>query len=263
LRIAQKAPVVYVAAEGQSGYPQRVAAWEKHNRQKAGNAHFFFDPLSLTMPAELESFIADLAPVAPAFIVVDTVAQTMTGADENSARDMGLYIRACQRLAKSFDCAVMLVHHTNKGGIEERGSGALRGASDTMLRLTPEDDLLILECSKSKDYRPFETRYYRQVRIELGTDEEGFPMDSLVLVAAEKVEPDSENLTNNQIKVLRILSDPLNEEGLSLGDLVELTSINRVTLWRVVSSLFKFGYIAKEGRGKPYTITPQGIAKVS
>lgn len=263
LQIAQTETVLYIAAEGQSGYPQRVAAWCKHHRKSEGNLYLYLEGLSLANEAELETFMSEVGHLLPALIVVDTVAQTMTGFDENSARDMGLYLKACKRLLKAFDSAVMLIHHTNKGGVDERGSGALRGASDSMLRLNPEDDILVLEVSKSKDSRPFEPRYLRQVEIPLGTDSEGYPISSLVLVEAEKVENNGEKLTNNQIKILTILNEQLHEDGLGFGEIIELTSIPKPTLGRALASLYKYGFIEKDGRGKPYTITDSGRAKVS
>lgn len=260
LRIAQTHPVLYLAAEGQSGYPQRVKAWSKYNRSGVGSLYLYLDQVSIANDSEFDSFVAEIGYIAPVFIVVDTVAQTMTGYDENSARDMGLYLRACKRLQKHFDCAVMLVHHTNKGGVDERGSGALRGASDSMLRLTPEDDTLILEASKSKDSRPFEPRYLKQVEVPLGQDEDGLPISSLVLVEAEKVTRTGDRLTNNEIKIISLLGNALHEDGLGFSEIIELTNIPKTTAYRALSALYEMDLLTR-GKAKTYVLTSTGKEK--
>lgn len=261
LQIAQAAPVVYVAAEGERGYKQRVQAWVKHHKQGVGQLYIYPDAVSLANENELTAFISEIGSIGPVMVVVDTVAQTLTGFDENSARDMGLYLKACKQLKNALGLAVVLVHHTNKGGIEERGSGALRGAADSMLRLTREDDVLVLEVSKSKDSRPMGVRYLMELELELGTDHEGEKLSSLVLVPADKKERQADDpLSNNQQKVLRLLADPLSEDGLTYAEMIELASIPKTTLYNVLSALFGMELIEK--RGKSYAITDTGRSRL-
>src|SRR5690606_35871036 len=79
----------------------------------------------------------------------------ISGADENSSQDMGLVLQACRMATQQLGCTVLLVHHTNKDGITERGSSSLRGAMDFMIRIkrpevgTGNDATMI--CEKLKD----------------------------------------------------------------------------------------------------------------
>ena len=72
-------------------------------------------------------------------IVLDTLARCLAG-NENEAEDMSAFIQAVDALRYHFDCAVMVIHHTSKADAKmERGSGAFRGATDTMLNVRMTD----------------------------------------------------------------------------------------------------------------------------
>ena len=96
--MAQVAPVVYVAAEGAAGYAGRKLAWCKHHGKGAGQLWFVGEAVNLLDPAEVLTFTAAIRPLAPALVIFDTLARCMIGGDENSARDMGLMVAACDDL---------------------------------------------------------------------------------------------------------------------------------------------------------------------
>lgn len=66
---------------------------------------------------------------------VDTLARGMSrcGRDENSTQDMGAFIAGLDRIRAQFPCAQLVVHHTGKSGLVERGSTALTGAADLVM----------------------------------------------------------------------------------------------------------------------------------
>jgi RecA-family ATPase len=51
--------------------------------------------------------------------VIDTLARSMAGGDENAAKGVGEFIAAIDRLRG--DHAALVVHHTGKDGDRERG----------------------------------------------------------------------------------------------------------------------------------------------
>jgi hypothetical protein len=157
-RATHHGSVIYVAAEGLAGMQRRLDAWQLSRGLPSLHGIWIHDePLNLMDERGLPAFIAavrETAP-APALIILDTLALCIPGGDENSARDMGLAIAAAKRLQRELQAAVMLVHHTGKGGETERGSGALRGAADTMIAVRPEGATVRVECSKQKDAEPF------------------------------------------------------------------------------------------------------------
>ena len=94
-------------------------------------------------------------------IVLDTLARTMVGADENTAKDVGEWIQNAQKLQEKTKATVLTLHHTVKRTAKnkpaaERGSSALRGAADTMMAVTKNNNALTLSCVKQKDSEEFD-----------------------------------------------------------------------------------------------------------
>lgn len=76
----------------------------------------------------------------PGLIVLDTLNRAMSGLDENSAKDVSAVLKKADWLRKSFNCTVIIIHHTGDGDPDKmRGSSAIRGYVDTVLKLKRED----------------------------------------------------------------------------------------------------------------------------
>ena len=151
--------VLYIAAEGVSGLAKRIDAWLTSKGIEECQNLFIYPNLvdfgDDDMVEDLKRNIQSLHE-KPRLIVIDTLARCMNGADENSAKDMGSFISGVDTIKKAFNCAILLLHHTNKAnGRNERGSSSLRGAADTMLSLDGENGKLSLACAKQKDFEPF------------------------------------------------------------------------------------------------------------
>ena len=205
-RTAQTAPVVYIAGEGAVGLAARKLAWCRHHRLGAGELFFVPQAVNMLDQAEVNDLIALIAPLRPALLVVDTLARCMIGGDENSAKDMGLFVTACDGIKVATGATILIVHHTGKTGALERGSSALRAACDQMIGLSNDDGLITLSCEKSKDSAPFAQRTLRLLPVETGrTDEDGGSEMSCVLEASERVIM-TETLTPSRRKILEILS---------------------------------------------------------
>ena len=95
----------------------------------------------------------------PDIVILDTLHGATAGADENSARDMGIVLGSVRYIRDALGCAVLLVHHANKAG-GYRGSSALHGAVDLMARCE-SDDGLRLSCEKLKDGAPWQPQNFR------------------------------------------------------------------------------------------------------
>ena len=84
--------VVYIAAEGGSGLKGRLRAWTAaHKGSDLSRMRFVTvapDLLDRADAAALNDAIGEL-PEAPALIVVDTMARSMPGGEENSSRASG------------------------------------------------------------------------------------------------------------------------------------------------------------------------------
>ncbi|MEW5929209.1 MAG: helicase RepA family protein [Gemmatimonadota bacterium] len=163
-RAVKQGPVVYVAAEGASGYKLRVPSWRSAKGTEDGAAfHLFPDPVQLLDSREVERFLSLLREknVDPVLIVVDTLSRCFVGEDENSAKSMSLLVGAVDRLRRETGATVLLIHHTNKTGKAERGSIALRGAVDMLMAITRSADSITLRCLKMKDAPEFTPMHFR------------------------------------------------------------------------------------------------------
>lgn len=150
--------VVFIAAEGVYGLLPRFDAWcEANGIEWPEDFKAWPEAVNFRTgdTAALETAIAAL-PKPPVAICVDTLARCMAGGDENSVQDMGKFIEQAERVANHFDAALLIVHHKGKDGKSERGSTALRAASDLMVDVKKDGATLKLTSSKDKDAPPFD-----------------------------------------------------------------------------------------------------------
>jgi hypothetical protein len=262
LQVAQHRPVIYSIYEGMSGYWQRTLAWCLHHQMKHDNLYMVLGNLAVMDINHLGDFISTVQPVKPALVVIDTLARAMTGFDENSTRDMNSFVESIERIRQEVGTAVLVVHHTNKGGVQERGSGALRGAADMVIKQTLDDDLIVMECEKVKDSEAFETRYYQPIKKTVYID--GDPLEVPVLLPADRVFRDTERVTPSQRKIMDVLTLEVFPNGASVIEINEtLPEMSRGSIYRALSRLLKGGYVVKSGKGKPYKLTDEGRRKLS
>jgi AAA domain len=85
--------VLYVIAEGASGVVDRLTAWEIANEKSIENVRFLPVPLRLMESLDVAAFAQLLTELQPSLVVVDTQARVTVGAEENSSKDMGLFVR--------------------------------------------------------------------------------------------------------------------------------------------------------------------------
>lgn len=255
LTVSQHGSVLYYAGEGESGYGNRSEAWSAHHLKQPGpTLRFVLGTVPLLDPTWAMQFIDLCRNLRPVLVVVDTLARVMLGGDENSSRDMGTIIETCTRIVNEARTAVLIVHHTNKTGSSERGSSALRGAADSMIELSNDDGLITVECSKSKDARPFETRYLKLLEVVLDSG-----ATSCVVVPANRSEVPA-TLTERAKSLIRALQLESIETGASARTLCTVTGIGERSVYRILSPLIRKGYVEHGKKGEPYKLTETGRA---
>lgn len=148
--------VVYLFGEGQHGAPKRISAWLQHFGRQPRSLEDRFIPVprvaDLLDNKAVILLVRDLKRLSPSLVIIDTLARSMVGGDENSSRDMGLVIAASERIMSEVRAAVMLLHHpakATKGGM--RGHGSLHGATDTELHAVKKNDRVTVKIVKQKD----------------------------------------------------------------------------------------------------------------
>jgi hypothetical protein len=90
--------------------------------------------------------------VGAKFVVIDALVDVMLGKDENLVKDVQPVMYHLRKTAYEQQCAIMLIHHANRGG-EYRGSSALKGAVDLMLLVQKPkgSNTVNFTCEKARD----------------------------------------------------------------------------------------------------------------
>jgi hypothetical protein len=174
---------------------------------------FFLVPTRMNLVKDHAGLIASIreqiGPENPVSVVLDTLNRSLAGS-ESSDEDMTAYLGAADAIREAFDCAVIIVHHCGVDGTRPRGHTSLTGTVDAQLAVKRDaagNIVVTVECMK--DGPEGEVIASRLERVELGTDEDGDPITSCVVVPAEVVEPEASGpkLTRNQQTVFAILHD--------------------------------------------------------
>ena len=157
---AHNKKVIYFIGEGVKGFSKRVLAW-KRAHDTASLANFLVVPSApqLLDRHGVEMFTEVVRKHQPQLVVIDTFARAAVGADENSAKDVGRAIAALDGVFRVHGASSIVVHHSNKAGGSERGSGAIRGAADAtweVVRDNAHHGLTTVQvvCRKMKDAEP-------------------------------------------------------------------------------------------------------------
>jgi len=86
-------------------------------------------------------------------VIVDALADVMPNGDENAVKDVQPIFHALRVLAEEAQCAIIVIHHSNKVGTY-RGSTALKGAVDLMLMVSCDGDNVTFKTEKARDIEP-------------------------------------------------------------------------------------------------------------
>jgi hypothetical protein len=185
--------VLYLLGEGARGLPRRADAWQIVNlggREDVPDLVFVVDEMPQLWKGDAAAVIA-ANPGPFVFVIVDTLARSLVGGNENLQQDMGLLVDGCDELRRAYaGPCVLLLHHLNATG-GTRGSTTLPGAISTKLRLDRPAGSRTVSLSVKKQ-RDDETAPPLQLvarTVELGTvDDRGRPETSLVLEAEKRAE---------------------------------------------------------------------------
>jgi hypothetical protein len=115
-RKVKQGAVIYVAAEGADGIRKRISGWKMERGNGLPALPFYLvtvAPNLGTGDADLKELIASIEAVGvtPCAIALDTLAQSLGGADENSV-GMASFVTNATAMANHFGCFVATVHHT-------------------------------------------------------------------------------------------------------------------------------------------------------
>lgn len=219
-----QARVVMIVAEGAGGLGPRLQAWEGTYGPMGDDVDILPRPVQAASMKDWAVLVAACARLQPGLVVLDTQARVTVGLEENSAKEMGVFIEAVRAIREVTGACVLTVHHTGRAGGDARGSSAIDGAQSTELKVLCEKGSLAgkLVSEKQKDMALAEDMPLH-FRIEtVGTDEAGYPITSLVLLAGNafvdasgQEEPQRWEVEGRSVRLL--IATALSDHGFARG----------------------------------------------
>lgn len=147
--------VVYICAEGVAGFRNRVRSYVSHHAVDGADLplRVIPDAPNFMKTDDIVDVLASLRACGDVgVIVVDTFAQVMPGANENSGEDVGKAIYHCQQLHRQTGALVVLIHHAGKDASKgARGWSGLRAAADAEIEITRFESDRMATITKLKD----------------------------------------------------------------------------------------------------------------
>jgi hypothetical protein len=130
-RPVQQGPVLVIAAEDSTGIRQRIQAWHNFHGLTVPDDRLRIIPAAPNFfkgdkDTNLVIQAIEASGMQPALIVIDVLANTIRGANEDKSLDMGLVNERVNRISARFRSVVLLIHHSVKAnGKVSRGSGSI------------------------------------------------------------------------------------------------------------------------------------------
>ena len=191
--------VLYVAAEGSSGFKNRTTAWVEHYDKKIDN--FYLIPMALDINEErtIDDLLADISmyQIKPKLLILDTLARVSGNSEENSASDMSKIINHLDKFREATGATCLIVHHSGKSGSQYRGSSAIYAAMDTSIQIAKDDMYCVLTSDKMKDCEPFEQMMFEMKKIEF--------LGGQSLVATLDEQPDRQTKAQELLNLIKDL----------------------------------------------------------
>ena len=253
--------VIFIVGEGLHGLAPRWEVLKADMRigEEAQNLFFYREPVQFLDPVSVELFHSNLESqnLKPDFIVVDTMGRCSVGLEENSNKEVGLFIGAVDSVRKLYDCGVILVHHTGKNG-QMRGAQKLFDSCDSALMLTKLDGKIKVsnsfdEGGKNKHRQEHDPMYFELVPRQVGEWSSAVLVPSSAVIHTPK---ETGKLNPTQQTILETLD--AYESGLKVKDIIASTSISQATVYRVLNQLLRSGYVVRDDGTERYAITDDG-----
>ena len=212
-RKVQQGTVVYLVLEGEHGIGARVEAFrQRHLGKDADPVPLYLLPTRLDLIHEYQTLIEEIAAQTtgnpPALIVIDTLNRSLSGS-ESRDEDMGAYIKAADAVREAFKATVMVIHHCGIEATRPRGHTSLTGAADAQIAVKRDQTGVISATLEwLKDGPEGAEVYSRLEPVDVGTDDDGDPISSCIIVEAEPTKKTTNTkLTKNQDTLLGLLDD--------------------------------------------------------
>lgn len=170
-RVTAPVSTLYLVAEGFNGLAARLRAWiAAHPDAEPVDGCYValhdgaIDLTAREALARLDALLQECAArhgSAPGILVVDTLAMSLPGCDENDSGPVGAALGILHAIRRKYGCTILALHHVRKQGQGQnrespsmamlRGSSALAGAADVVLIARQDGLLRELATVKARD----------------------------------------------------------------------------------------------------------------
>lgn len=260
--------VLYVMGEGVHATGQRVAAWLEHNGVDRPEVEQGIDIRTSTVDLfaggpDFEEMVQRAEARNYDLVVVDTLARSVGGGNQDSASDMSVVTQRLDRLKRACGGTVLVVAHTGKDadrGI--RGSSALRANADFAITMKRGDDDTV-RISTKVEHGGKQKDGTTDFEMLLAAHPVG---DSIVLIDAAQ-RPEAKVLESSHSNRNRVLVAFGQQASLGYVSQAQVRAViaedgthkgamNPGTVSALVADLVREGLLQQDGTKKQYRLNP-------
>lgn len=192
MRVKQ-AYVLCVATEGWTGFDNRMTAIrDTHFEGVVGEAPFEFETRELDLVStsrHAEALIekinrrATRFGLVPGLLIIDTLSHTLAGGDDSDQKIVRPALKNIARIVAATGAAVLATHHPTKGGTSDtRGSSILTFDTDLLMKVEADEKRRLSKVTtpRTKDYGQIKPMFFRNRIVEIGKDEDGDPITTVI-----------------------------------------------------------------------------------
>lgn len=232
--------VAYVVAEGAGGFAKRWVGYKLQNELEycdnliAPNAC----PRLGGASSEVEELIAFLEEESGTLteplrlVIIDTLAQTLAGQDENTSAAMTALIQDAKLIQQRLGVTVLFVHHTGKDwGRGLRGHSSLKAALDTVISVQDNGHRAqqIWSLEKRKDGEGGICSAFELTPVTITTDVEGDSVTTCIITELDSPATQQSGSRRDGVSkydpVFQTVIDQLKNEGRSQVELQSLAEL--------------------------------------
>jgi len=208
--------VLLIAAEDSAGTRKRLSAYCIDNQVDYTNLDMRIGDrgIDLMNPSFVELVVEDLRCLDnPKVLVIDTLAASAPGADENTSRDMSRFLNHCKQIYEATGVVVIVIHHCGKDlSRGARGWSGLKAAADTVINIQKRSNHMVAIVEKQKNWTCGEFFGFRLKTVHMCP---GNKMDTSCVVehVDSILDPVEDDLGEIQRKVVRTLGELADEGG--------------------------------------------------
>ncbi len=248
--------VLYIAAESAGDLHPRTHAWRTLNNlpNVTSSVVFVRTGVNVFDPAQAGALRHIIEADHYDLVILDTLARSAIGSEENSNRDAGIVIDQLDKIREVTGATILLVHHTGKDAERGmRGASAYYGAADTVIGVLRSDTngvLVTTDPSKNGKQRTRSAEW----SLNLWATPAGQSM------AFSTIKPVGDTIPDHLLDTLDALAAVMVPGGVASGVWKVAVGVPEPTFYRHRTDLLKVGMVSQVGESRTarYLLTEQG-----